>query len=256
MNHDAEQLLGAYALGALDHGELEALERHLEGCSSCQAQLGEYQQVADGLLHLTAVRMPGPALRARLAEVVAGGRLPDARESSERAGHDRAAGRFRWPQAAWAGLGVVLVAVNLYLFAQLRTLSARTEELLSQQRANQTALAVMSYPNSRVANLEQDSLRGSFTYDDQIPLAVLNVWGLPLLPAEQSYQLWLIQDDGSRASGGLLSPTGDSEFVSLVVWSPVSFESVQGIGITVEPAGGSSEPSGPRVLGTDLIHSP
>lgn len=258
MSHDAEQLLGAYALGALESEERAAVEQHLAGCTSCRRLLEDYQQVADGLLHLTASRVPDPALRARLAEATASDELvlgPHGRRS-EPGGLARALGVLRGRRTAWAGLGLALVAANLYLFAQVRALSAQTERLLAEQQVNQTAMAVMSYPNSRVASLEQASIRGSFIYDDSLTLGVLNVWGLEPLAADMAYQLWLIDQNGERSSGGLLTPTEQGAFASLVVWSPVEFEMIQSIGLTIEPTGGSPAPTGPRVLGTDLVHSP
>lgn len=258
MSHDAEQLLGAHALGALDAEDLEAVEQHLEGCSSCRETLAEYQQAAHGLLHLTAARTPDPALREWMVRAVApADRGEEGRGyPSKSSAPDKIRGRLRRPQAAWAAIGLTLVAVNVFLFAQLRSLSARSEQLLAQQYANQTALAVMTYPSSRVANLEQDSVRGSLIYDETLTLGVLNVWGLDPLEADQAYQLWLIDQEGERTSGGLVTPSERNAFVSLVVRSPVEFEFIQSIGLTIEPAGGSASPTGPRVLGTDLVHSP
>lgn len=248
MNHEQEQLLGAYALGTLDPEEQAELELHLDGCQSCRALLADYQQVADGLLHLAPAAAPAPELRDRLSE------MADARP--RRPNRDRRRIRLHWPQAALAGVGLALVAANLFLVSELMKLSARSESLLADQRANQTALALLSYPNSQRADLEQGQLRGSFLYEDGLGIAVLNVWGMPPLGADQAYQLWLIGIDGSRASGGLIAPTDDQQFVSLVVWAPETFETIQSIGITIEPASGSQSPSGPRVLGTDLTHSP
>ncbi len=248
MSHEQEQWLGAYALGALDAEERAELELHLDGCPSCQALLADYQQVADGLLHLAPAQAPAPDLRRRLSEMTGSGLRP--------AQSDRRLIRLRWPQAALAAAGLALVAVNLFLVAQVQELSSRSEALLADQRANQTALALLSYPSSQVADLEQGELRGSFIYEDQLQLAVLNVWGLPALGSDQAYQLWLIGEDGSRASGGLFSAADDEQFVSTVVWARDAFGTIQGIGITIEPAGGSQSPTGQRVLGTDLTHSP
>lgn len=252
MTHDAERLLGAYALGALDPDEQAELELHLEQCTSCQERLAEYEQVTEGLLLGVGVQTPPEALRKRLMATI-GQEAQSQRTTEQRPGLWE---RLRWPQAAWAGVGLALVTVNLILFAQLQTISARTDQLLAQQYTNQTALAVMTYPSSRVANLEQDSVRGSLIYDETLTLGVLNVWGLEPLEADQAYQLWLIDQDGERTSAGLLTPSQRSAFVSLVVWSPVEFEFIQSIGLTIEPAEGSPNPTGPRVLGTELLHTP
>src|SRR5687767_20703 len=42
-------LLGAYALDALEPAELQAVDRHVQGCRACRAEVAEHREVA-GLL--------------------------------------------------------------------------------------------------------------------------------------------------------------------------------------------------------------
>ena len=77
MAHKEQQLLGAYVMGALDSDERVELEAHLGTCHECQAELAEYQQVTEGLLHLATPVAPSPGLRAALTDRLA------ARASSE-----------------------------------------------------------------------------------------------------------------------------------------------------------------------------
>jgi anti-sigma-K factor RskA len=65
----------------------------------------------------------------------------------------------------------------------------------------------------------------------------------PLGP-DQQYQLWLIKD--GRISGGVFD-VGDDGYGSLTVRAPDPLDSYT-FGVTVEPAGGSPGPTGPRVL--------
>ena len=78
----------------------------------------------------------------------------------------------------------------------------------------------------------------------------LVVDGLPDLSEAQEYQLWLIRD-GQRTSGGtfFLNKTG---YGILWVRSPEPLDSFSGFGITIEPEGGSPDPTGDKVLGGGL----
>jgi anti-sigma-K factor RskA len=75
----------------------------------------------------------------------------------------------------------------------------------------------------------------------------LVVQQLPALPAAQAYQLWL-RKDGQRISGGVFSVTDDG-YRSLWVGAPDPLGSYQEFGVTIEPAGGSHDPTGAKVLG-------
>jgi len=51
----------AYALGALEAGEVGAFERHLEGCVACAEDLVAFQHVADAhAAETVSERVPAP----------------------------------------------------------------------------------------------------------------------------------------------------------------------------------------------------
>lgn len=247
MEHEIQQLLGAYVLGAIDPEERKLLEAHLENCQACQAALAEYQQVGEGLLHLAGPVPPDPRLRARLATRIGEpeGIVPPRRLALGRA-----------LQLAIGGLGVLLLAVNAGLFIETRALNRRGEDLLAQQQVSQTALALATYSDSKTAVVQEQSIRGTFVYEGSFPVAVFNVWGLPPLPVDQAYQLWLVSADGTRSSGALFTAPESQDFVSVLVRSPIPLGEVLSFGVTIEPGGGSPEPTGPRVLGVDINPSP
>ena len=72
--------------------------------------------------------------------------------------------------------------------------------------------------------------------------------GPAALGSEQVFQLWLIRAD-ERVSSGLLDPEG-GDYEILVVNSPEAISEFRGFGMTIEPAGGSDGPTGPKALGS------
>jgi anti-sigma-K factor RskA len=83
---------------------------------------------------------------------------------------------------------------------------------------------------------------------------------LPELDEAQQYQLWLIKDgqrdlwlikDGQRDNGGVFSVSHEG-YGSVWLDSPQPLVDYSAFGVTVEPAGGSSGPTGEKVLGGSL----
>jgi anti-sigma-K factor RskA len=75
---------------------------------------------------------------------------------------------------------------------------------------------------------------------------------LRLLPATQSYELWLIGPAGSRPAGMVLRSPRDGMAGPMVVSGLKAGDSV---GLTVEPTGGSSRPTSPPVVMVSLRHT-
>ncbi len=75
----------------------------------------------------------------------------------------------------------------------------------------------------------------------------LVVNGLPVLGAEHQYQLWLVKDE-VRVSGAVFS-VAEEGITSIPIVAPEDLTLYTRCGITIEPAGGSPEPTGDGVLG-------
>src|ERR1700727_2602092 len=56
-HEDIEELLGAYALDAVEPDEVEMIERHLEVCPRCRAEVAEHREVT-GLLGYVGYEAP------------------------------------------------------------------------------------------------------------------------------------------------------------------------------------------------------
>ena len=244
MGHEYEDLLGAYVLGALSLEEHQRVESHLKSCKRCQDNVASYQLVVEGLLHAANPKRPPKSLRNQLHRQIG--------QPIETPRWRRAVQRV--PATAFGlALGLIILAsINIGILLQAQRLLDRGQDAAAQQRAGQTAMAIASYPSSQVASIEEDGLRGTFVYDPDLPLGVMYVWGLQPPSEDQAYQAWLVDAQGQRLSGGLLTFSEDPGFGWLLIEAPTPMSEFISLGVTLEPAGGSPAPTGPRILGTDL----
>ena len=234
----------AYALGALDTEDARALEAHLRTCESCRAELADYRAVTENLLAVTPPRSPSPSLRKRLQS-----QLPPARITQTPT-------RLRFVGSlSRLAVGVTLVlllAMNIFTFAQMRELQHQQLSVLHQLQNSQAALAMLAYPDTQSLPIHEGTISGTLLLDRDRNSAALVAWNLPELTAEQIYQIWLIQPDGYRVSAGLFRPQADLPYTTQPVFSSQNLSNFVGIGVTVEPSGGSDQPTGPRVFKVDF----
>jgi anti-sigma-K factor RskA len=240
--------LAAYALGTLDADEIPALESHLKDCQDCRSELSDFQFVTMGLLGSIPPQTPPPGLRRKLVA-----QLPS---HQARTPNLLAAifGRFSLGQVATVMVVVALLGLNLFSSMQIRDLQRQQSTLAGRLSNDQAAIAMLAYPSTQALTVQADvqNLTGSMLVDKDKNTAVLVLWNLPKLEAGQTYQIWLIDSNGKRISGGLFVPADNQGYTTATIRSPVSLGQFVRLGVTVEPLGGSAGPTGPRVLGVDL----
>jgi len=231
----------AYALGALDVDDIAALEAHLERCASCRTELAEYRTVSEALLTAIPPVQPPAALRKQLQ-----GQLPSARKKSRL--------QFTWNFSRLAGgLAVIaLLVLNFSSLQQIRKIQSQQAELMNQMDDAQVALAMLSYPGVERLSVDGENLAGSLLLDNDRNIAALIVWNMPQLQENQTYQIWLIDPQGGRVGAGIFSPQSGQAYTTQVISSDDGFTHFVGIGVTVEPEGGSDQPTGQRVLKVDF----
>jgi anti-sigma-K factor RskA len=232
----------AYAIGALDPVDAAALQTHLKTCQICLAELAAYGAVSEALLMASPPQPPPAALRQRLQA-----RLPGAQKVVAR------------PKLAWSfnqfafGFAILLLlALNAFFLFQMLSLQRQQALLTRQVQTSQTALAALAYPETRSLPISGENITGTLLLDQERNVAVVIAWNLPALQASQTYQIWLIDPQGKRTSAGIFAPQPDLSFTSVSVLSPGSLSNFTGIGVTVEPAGGSSQPTGKRIFKVDF----
>ena len=242
---DPHSLSGAYALDALDAGsERERFTRHLSRCPSCAAEVRGFREVATAMAFAAAAEPP-PGLRDQVLATAARTRqLPP--EVSTHARPRR--GRSRVPWVPWLS-GVVatasIVAAVLFGLAQ-----AHTQDELNQVRAENKAISLL-LSSPQVTLLSKSTTAGGVATvvlsAARRQLAVVTN-GLPALPPGQVYQLWLIGKT-KTTSAGLLPPAQAGQTPPVLASGVVKGDT---LGLTVEPAGGSAQPTTTPILALPL----
>ena len=235
--------LSAYALGALDADETAALEAHLRTCDSCRAELADYQRVRAGLLSGLPPQAPRPALKRTLAA-----RLPSAKKSI------RPRWQWEWSfgQIATSAAFAFLLIINILSLNQVRALQTQQAELTRQLTMEQKALAMIASPGARTLPVNGANVTGSLIVNNETNSAILILSNLAELEQGKTYQIWLITPDDGRVSAGVFNVNQDGSITIASLVSRDPLLAYVGIGVTVEPAGGSDQPTGPKAFGVEF----
>jgi len=237
MRQDLHQLSGVYAVGALDEQERERFERHLRHCQACSNEVRGLREAATRMGLASAAQPPqlmreavlGRAARTRQLPPVADPRRRRSRQTRPRGWQGG------WMPPAAVGLAAACVAVIVVLAVSL----ASTQRQLSAVRGEQSAVtAVLSAPGARLASATT-SVGGTTTVvvSWRLHKVIVTMAGLPALPTSRVYQLWVLSPAQAR-SAGLAGTAGSAP--------PVLASGVRRgdrIGVTVEPAGGTRQPT-------------
>lgn len=248
--HDEYQNLAPlYALDALDAPERESFECHLaSGCAACQASVQEARRVSDELALSIDPITPSARVRERLFIKVRNDAEVPAKTSGQK-------GRASTYWAALATAASLVVATGLWI--QTRSLTRELENETSDRIRLEEELAgveaifdALSSPRNRAVSLDGQpaapGARASAFLDSQNGRLFLYVENLDPLPSGQTYQIWLIVD-GTPVSAGVFDVQADGS--ARLDGEPLpGFEGTVTVAVTVEPAGGVPQPTGPMVL--------
>ncbi len=231
----------AYVLGTLDAEETAALEAHLQTCASCLDELAAYRQIGDGLLMAIPPKAPPAALRQRLQKL-----LPSAQKATHQ--------RWNWSfnQLALGFAILVLLALNLFSLAQMQSYQHQQAQFTREIQTSQIALAMLAYPGTQSLPITGSNISGVLLFDKDRNVAVLMAWNLPQLQNNQTYQAWLVDRQGDRTSAAIFNSDPSLPFTSVTITSPNELSAFTSLGVTVEPAGGSKQPTGARLFKIDF----
>ncbi|EMY32256.1 hypothetical protein D477_021093, partial [Arthrobacter crystallopoietes BAB-32] len=118
----------------------------------------------------------------------------------------------------------------------------RLEEQLAQaQQTQATMLGILTAADAQVATARmEDGAVVTLAYAPSLNQAAVTAHGLPELPDDQTYELWLQHDDQMVPAG--LMPAGEAGAPMMKLLEG-QLEGASAFGITVEPAGGSPAPT-------------
>jgi anti-sigma-K factor RskA len=227
-------LLPAYMIGSLEMDERSRVEEHLLSCWICRDESRAFQVVVDELSLAVPAAAPASDLRDRLLQRVHATRP----QSQERVSQPVIARPF-WERLlpVW-GLASLLLIVGLaassfILWQRVENLEFATAP--GGMRAVPLSATDAAPRATGFVLVSTDGEDGALVVD-----------GLPPLEESQQYQLWLIRD-GQRTSGAVFS-TDEKHYGGTRIRAPRSLLEYSAVGITIEPAGGSPQPTGEQVL--------
>ena len=233
MSEDIHTLSGAYAVDALDDVERARFERHLAGCTACQAEVESLVAAASELSVLTEVSPPA-SLRAKvLAEIATVRPLPPLAAQQD----DPADDVTSTPPAPVQPQATAPAP-------------AAPSEPPSEPPSESPSQSPVEHDDDLAGRRRARSARGlargwrivvaaaTVVRSNALHKAVIVTSGMSQPPAGKVFQLWLQDATGHMTSAGLMPGGGDQ----VVVLNGDASHS-KGAGITVEPEGGSDQPT-------------
>jgi hypothetical protein len=213
-------LLGAFALGAVDAEDAATVRAHLATCAECQTEMAELWLAVDSLPGMIEPMEPAPALRDRIAAAIrteVASPTPAAPTPSAAAAPKPVATiapappvpePIRKPASFWsrATPWAAAAAILLLLSAGLLVWNLR----LREQIASAPVAETIALAPTDVA----PEARGEVTYLAQEDLFILDVRNLPPLEPDQVYEVWLIGADGPDPAGVFDQPTDQHAIVA------------------------------------------
>ena len=234
-----DELKDAFVLGALPEEERMEFEEYLASHPERQAEIGELGTVASLLALSPQEQEPPPELRRRIMDAVEA----EAVHSAESRRSWRALiGEFLGPRNLALGAAALLViglfSWNMVLQGEMQDLQGRVQSLQDQPQEPQL-VELEGTGAEQQAQAELVTLEG-----DRV---VLVAEDMPPVPENKTYQIWVIEDDVPKPSGLFESSEGS---VAAVVEHPIDEADV--IAVTVEPEGGSPQPTSDPMLAAKL----
>ncbi len=234
-------LSGAYAVDALDAEERARFEAHLRQCPDCQEEVASLQEAA-ALLSTEPVEPPAAVRDAVLAGIQSIRPLPPVVQ--EVAPVDELAERRRRRGLVHRLTRTpLLVAASVVLLLAVGTALVRPwagEERIAPPTAAQRILAAADA--TKVAKGFPDGSKATVVLSRSEGKALIQTEHMALAPQGKDYQLWLQSPAGKMVPAGIMPDDPDASYVLTG-----DAATATGVGITVEPDGGSDQPTSPPI---------
>lgn len=246
MTGSLHALSGAYAVDALDDAERAAFERHLAQCPDCQQEVASLRE-ATALMADDAVMTPPPGLRDSVLAGIKNIRpippqtdsVPSTASAPETAAEDDAdlapvlpmrPRRRRIASLVAAAAAILAVAGGVVL--QPWQDDPGTNEMSPADQ-------VLAAEDVQHVSIDfDDGSKATVFHSPKQGRAVLVTDNMAAPPKGKAFELWLQDDAGAMVPAGLMKKPGDNK-----VLLKGNAAKATGVGITVEPEGGSEEPT-------------
>lgn len=218
-------LAGAYALDALDDLERVRFEAHMESCDSCADEVASFR--ATTALLGAAEEVPvSPEFRSRVLEDV---------------DHVRQVGPVT---AKMTGMAPRLVSVAAVVLAvavvALSVVTAGLRNRLDELEPYEEIATIIQSEDAITLTEQMGDARLQVVASPGSGAGAILANGMSEAPNGHAYQLWLITEDESAIPAGFLDVGEDGHGEEIMRGE---MDGVVAVGITVEPAGGSDQPT-------------
>ncbi|TFC60520.1 hypothetical protein E3O62_07465 [Cryobacterium sp. TMT2-15-1] len=255
------ELAGAYALHALGAEEAAVYEEHLKASEPARIEAAELSDTAVALGLAAAPVQPSAGLRASLmaklaatpqlaprpagqtAPATPAPRVPAPIQGATAAGSATERARLRWFQRPVGVLAAAAAAVALFAGGTFVGQSLESDQFEQDQAAGLVQITAAA-DIQRASATTADGQEATLVWSEESGLSALLVDDLPDLPSDRDYQLWYIGGSGA-VPAGIFDSSGTG-----TVWRVLDGSLTAGdtIGVTVEPKGGSEQPTSDPIL--------
>ena len=253
--------LAEYALGQSDAAYAASVQEHLRACADCRRELAEVEQAWSALPATLAPTKAPPRLFDQVLARIdypPGVASPRAEILAEAAGDAHPGPHFQPSRRerilSYILAASVLVGLSAGYYRLLHPGDAQTRQSVqnfAERLGNLQQLErLMRSENVRVVSFKQtespDGVEAYLLWD-----MAAGQWHffakLPPAPAAKTYQLWAAADDGRMLAGPTFETSAGVGGVLFDLPAMTSHPASKAI-VTLEPAGGSQQPSGKTVL--------
>jgi anti-sigma-K factor RskA len=230
VSSDIHALSGAYAVDALDDLERARFETHLSDCADCREEVRTLTEAAS-ILGASASVAPPARLRGRvLADIATVRPLPPV-ASTVTPATPHVVRRRRWMELVAAAAAVVAIGTGVLAWQPW------ADE--SSQQVTTVADQVISAPDASKKTIPLGGgAEVTLIRSASVGKAVVKTKDMPSPPSGKVYELWLQDPAGKMVRAGEMPVAADQ---TLVLVGDAA--SAIGAGITVEPEGGSDQPT-------------
>lgn len=232
MAPDIHTLSGAYALDAVEPDERAEFEQHLAVCEACADEVAALRVAATAIGESLA-ETPPLELRARI--VAEAGRTPQLPPLTARPSAARHHGRSRFTRGLVAAAAVIVLGGGAALVVRDALVDEPAPSVI-------TAAEVFGSADARVDAIALKGGQVRVGISKELGLIAVDGADMPAPPKNKVYQLWLVHD-GEHTSLSVM----EGDVTTAVQAIPAAGD----LAVTVEPAGGSEQPTSEPILTVD-----